>query len=214
MSLVNNLLSPPILKNSQNTWPGGDSIQLLSPIISDISTLATAIDAIDPTSGTLKADIILPKTPGGGTSITRPVITGAVFATTNVLTASQSGALCIQGLIAGTKFILPAATVANTGVWFEFYTTATVTSNSASIWTASSSDLFIAGSAITQILVATPVVTVYSPNGSSNYKIDANGSTKGGIIGDRYFIICTGLNSWLVTGTQTQTGSTATPFAG
>jgi len=143
-----------------------------------------------------------------------PVIGGTAYATPTYLTASQSNATCLLNAAAGNVFVLPPAITANIGVTYRFYQTVTVTSNAAIIQTASTSDLFSSGSYIASSVVATPTQSGYSPNGSSNYYISVNGSTKGGIIGDYYEVTCIAVNTWLITGTVTATGTAATPFAG
>jgi len=187
-----------------------NSISSASGVLSFTSASAATLTA----TTSLTTPIISPGTAGSGTSIQSPVIAGTAYASPTVLTASQSGAICLLNAAAGNVFTLPAATAANVGVTFKFIQTATVTSNAAIIQGASSSDLFIAGSSIMQQVTATPAFAKYAPNGSSNYKVSGNGSTTGGIIGDQYTVVCTGLNAWLVNGTQTATGSVATPFAG
>ncbi len=124
MSFVNNLLSPPILKNSQNTWPGGDSIQLLSPIISDLSTLAAGIDAIDPVSGTLTADVITPKTSGAGTSSLVP----SLVRTTTAFAPTLSGGVYMLSKVDGLTVALPVITAATVGMRFKFHIGLTCTS--------------------------------------------------------------------------------------
>lgn len=184
-------------------------IDALNAIISGTGTIAlfksTEVDTAK----------IAPITAGSGTSIQSPVISGSAYVSPTVLTTAQSGAVCMFNAIAGNVFTLPAATSANKGVTFTFIQTATVTSNAATIQGATSSDLFVVGSGITQIKgTATPTVAYYSPNGSSNYKVSGNGTTTGGIIGDRYTVTCLGLNQWLVDGRQSASGTVATPFAG
>lgn len=181
--------------------------------ITDIETVVTSTSTVV-ASSSVTTGVIEPYTSGAGTSIKVPVIASTAFASPTVLTASQSGAICLMDRIAGCVYTLPAATAANTGVRFKFIQTATVTSNASTIQGATSSDLFIAGSSATQTVLAAPTLTRYSPNGSSNYKYSTNGSTTGGIIGDVVEVVCTGLNSWLVNAVQTATGSVATPFAG
>jgi hypothetical protein len=179
------------------------------------ASTATAVTVTPATTfnSSVATDTVLNKTANGGTSIKRPVIASTAYASPTVLTATQSGALCLMDRIAGCVYTLPAATAANTGVYFEFVQTATVTSNASTIQGATSSDLFIAGSSIFQTKATTDGV-YYSPNGFSNYQITQDGSTKGGIIGAWYRVTCTGLNAWHVTGFQSGTGVVATPFAG
>jgi len=180
-----------------------------------IKEMIDKINSLSIATGTILSDVVTPKTAGAGTSTQAPTSAGTAYASPTVLTASQSGAICLMGSAAGNVYTLPAATAANVGVNFTFIQTATVTSNASVIQGASASDLFVAGSSITQTKgTTTPTVAYYSPNGSSNYKVSGNGTTTGGIKGDTYFALCTGLNSWLITGKQSASASVATPFAG
>ncbi len=190
---------------------------IISPELATTPQLAsantfTAANTFSAASGVTTATIT-PATAGNGTAIQVPVIPGTAFASPTALTAAQSGSICLLNAATGNVFTLPAATAANTGVRYRFIQTATVTSNSASINAATSSDLFVAGGNIFQTKAATDGV-LYSPNGSSNYQYTANGSTTGGIIGDIIEVVCLGLNKWLVNGTQSASGTVATPFAG
>ena len=156
---------------------------------------------------------LTPRTAGVGTHIQKPIIQGQTFAAPVTLTAAQSGSKCISDAAAGTKWILPPAIANNIGVYFEFYVGVTVTSNSFDVEGATSADLFVAEGCIFQTKAATDGA-YYSPNGSSNYKLTSNGTTTGGIVGDKYVVECIGLNKWLVTGMQSASGTVATPFAG
>lgn len=189
------------------TWLTGADLQLF---VQDLQALNDAIvgDFTVVTTAT-----IAPAVAGQGTAIQVPVDQGEAFASPVTLTAAQSSRLCISDSAAGTKWILPAATAANIGVCFDFYVATTVTSNSFDVEGATSADLFVAGSSVFQTKAATDGA-LYSPNGSSNYKLTSNGTTTGGIIGDKYRFTCLGLNKWLVSGTQSASGSVATPFAG
>ena len=164
-------------------------------------------------SGTLGVAVINPFVAGKGTSIQVPVTQGQTFAAPVTLTPAMSGGTFLSDAAAGTKWILPAATVANVGCIYKFKVTATVTSNSFDVEGATSADLFVAGSNVFQTKAATDGV-LYSPNGSSNYKYTSNGTTTGGIIGDVVEFLCVGLNQWLVNGTMSGSGTVATPFNG
>ncbi len=186
-----------------------DAINAFSKSVTTAVINATTVNA----TTSVTTPTILPTTAGTGTSIQTPVFQGEAFGTPVSLLAINSGALCISDSAAGTKWILPAATAANVGVEFTFYVATTVTSNSFDVEAATSSDLFVVGSSVFQTKAATDGV-YYSPNGSSNYKLTSNGSTTGGIIGDKYRFVCIGLNTWLISGTQSATGTVATPYAG
>lgn len=204
----------PALGAQVNTFPKTQFLKVVE-IIDAVNRLSTSINTASIVATTsVKTPVILPGTPGTGTSIQAPVITGTAYASPTVLTISQSGAILLASAIAGNVFTLPAATAENIGIMFTLIQTATVTSNFSTVQGATSADLFVAGSSISQTKgTATPTVAYYSPNGSSNYQYKTNGTTTGGIIGDMVEFICIGLNQWLVNGKQSASGTVATPFA-
>ena len=69
----------------------------------------------------------------------------------------------------------------------------------------------LTGYAILEATDAANNKTLYQPGGSDT-KIILNGSTTGGLVGDRIEFICTG-NAWNTRAILSHTGSVATPFA-
>lgn len=136
----------------------------------------------------------------------RQVISGV--GATRTLTAAESGALCLFDRAAGVVYTLPAPVA---GMYFEFATTTTITSNAAKVITGASGqyllgtvDLLINGAATTLAAVG---------NGSTHVAISSNGTTTGGVIGDFYRVTAVSSTQWVVNGQLSGSGSLATPFA-
>ena len=147
--------------------------------------------------------------PGGsviGTGQYRQVI-DAVGAT-RTLAPEESGALCMFDSAAGVVYTLPAPVV---GMQFEFLTKTTITSNSAKIITDAATTFMVGGLATVNSGAATG--QFFAANGTTHRSTNGNGTTTGGIIGDR--IRCTAISStvWAVDGVVNNTGTAATPFA-
>lgn len=140
------------------------------------------------------------------TGLHREVISEGV--STRTLLAEESGAIFCFDSAAGTVFTLPAPVQ---GMTFEFYSTATITSNSAKIIT-NAATVFLLGEVFTYT-TATASGAGFAFNGTTHVACTMNGTTTGGIIGTR--IICTALSAtqWLITGTIVGSGVIATPAA-
>lgn len=124
------------------------------------------------------------------------------------LSIKESGALCVFDLAAGFTFTLPPPTK---GAFFDFTVTTTITSGSAKVLT-DASTTFLLGAIITVNSGAT-TAQAFAANGTTHRSVNGNGTTTGGIIGDRYRVECINATQWLVTGTVVNTGVAATPFA-
>lgn len=135
---------------------------------------------------------------GGGS---RVVKTGAA-----TLTSADSGALCIFNAAAGFLYTLPAAAA---GLWFEFVVQTTATSLVHRVACAAAD--FMLGT-ILQGQPSTFTQTARTADGSTHLAWEGNGSTKGGIIGDHFWVVAISATQWEVFGTNTATGTTATPF--
>lgn len=124
------------------------------------------------------------------------------------LDVKNSGALVVFDVAAGAVVTLPPPTL---GAWFEFAVATTITSNSAKVLT-DAATTFILGAIITCNSGAT-TAQAFAANGSTHRSVNGNGTTTGGIIGDRYRLECINATQWLVTGTMVNTGTAATMFA-
>ena len=137
----------------------------------------------------------------------RQVISG-VGAATRTLLQSESGALCLFDRAAGIVYTLPAPVV---GMQFEFQTTVTITSNAAKVIT-SGAAIFLLGS-VDIILNAAATTLAALANGTSHVALSSNGTTTGGVQGDRYRVTCISATQWVIDGMVSGSGALATPFA-
>lgn len=103
---------------------------------------------------------------------------------------------------------LPAAT--GSGMEVDFIVTTTKTSNSYDIMTSAAAQV-MAGAMVT-IKDSTDQVNGFE-TGATSSKISLNGSTKGGIKGDRIKLVDVGTALWQVNGILIGTGTEATPFS-
>lgn len=139
----------------------------------------------------------------------RQVISDAVA--TRTLLAKESGALCCMDSAAGVVYTLPPASAAMIGATFEFITTVTVTSNAAKVITADAATFLLGEVLMGSTATASP--GGFAANGSTIRALSSNGSTTGGIIGDRYRVTCISATQWFVEGVLIGSGTLATPFA-
>jgi hypothetical protein len=142
----------------------------------------------------------------GVTNGLQPIISGQ--GATATLTAAQSGSVCLFDRAAGIVYTLPAPSV---GLYFDFLTTVTITSNAAEVDT-DAGTTFLMG-AVELLTSASAVTFAAYGNGTSHVKISSNGTTKGGILGSQYRITCVSATQWNVTGLLAGSGALATPFA-
>lgn len=141
----------------------------------------------------------------------REVISGKGNTTTTYkLLPEQSGALCLFDEVDGVVYTLPTPVV---GMWFEFFTSVTITTNETKVLTKDTSTEFILGGVLCLHATLSSSGTVYLANGTSHSAIEGNGTTKGGTIGDNYRLTAISTTQWLVEGVMVQTGNTATPLA-
>lgn len=129
---------------------------------------------------------------------------------TRKLTAAESGSLCLFDRAAGVVYTLPTPVI---GMVFEFATTVTVTSNAAKIITNVPASEFILGTVFGYTTDATEI-DGFSANGSTHVAVSSNGSTTGGVIGDRYTVTAISSTQWLIEGNIfCGTSTPADPFA-
>ena len=152
----------------------------------------------------------LPRTNPGGSVISpgshRQVIDSV--GATRTLAPEESGALCLFDSAAGVVYTLPAPVV---GMQFEFLTRVTITSNSAKILTDATTTFMVGGVALSNSGATTG--QFFAANGTTHRSVNGNGTTTGGIIGDRIRVTCISSTVWAVDGVMNQTGTAATPFA-
>ena len=147
--------------------------------------------------------------PGGpciGTGQYRQVISGV--GATRTLAPDESGALCQFDSASGVVYTLPAPAV---GMQFEFIVTATITSNSSKVLTDTATTFMVGGAALVNSGATT--AEFFAANGTTHRSINGNGTTTGGIIGDRIRVTAISSTQWAVDAVCNQTGTAATPFA-
>lgn len=136
----------------------------------------------------------------------RDVISGV--GATRTLLASESGALCLFDRAAGITYTLPTPVA---GMQFEFQTTVTITSGAAKTITAAGTQ-FLLG--LVMVFGGTTETIVSADfNGTTHVAISSNGTTTGGVIGDRYRVTAISATQWVIDGYVSGSGTVATPAA-
>jgi hypothetical protein len=134
-------------------------------------------------------------------------IIGDAVATRKLL-PFESGALCQLDVAAGVVYTLPTPVI---GMQFEFIVTVTVTSNAHKIITNLATE-FLLGE-VFMYSTATASGAGFAANGTTIRALSANGSTTGGIIGERYIVTALSSTVWHISGVQVGSGTLATAFA-
>ena len=137
----------------------------------------------------------------GLVGIKRPVYHAAT-----VLTAADSGALCVFDTAAGFLYTLPTAAV---GLTFDFLHTITITSVGSKVLTGAA-DFIVGG--FEQSTDGTYTTAVHTANGSTHRSWNGDGSTTGGYIGDRFTLTAISDTLWAIEGHGRATGTEASPF--
>lgn len=151
----------------------------------------------------------LPGTKNNG--INTPVVSGS--GATVTLSPSQSGQTILFDRAAGIIYTLPAPGV---GMYFDFITTVTITSNAATVIT-DAATTFIQGTLSVATEATTPAANpgpkFFTGNGTTHIKIASNGTTTGGVLGSQYRLTCISSTIWSATGILLASGTIATPFS-
>jgi hypothetical protein len=127
---------------------------------------------------------------------------------TRILTLREAGSTCCFDLAAGVVYTLPAP---QPGMQFEFFSTVTITSNSAKIIT-NAATVFLLGEVFTYT-TATASGAGFAFNGSTHVACTMNGTTTGGIIGTWIKVKALSATQWLINGNIVGSGTIATPAA-
>lgn len=127
---------------------------------------------------------------------------------TRTLAPDESGSLCLFDSAAGVVYTLPPPVV---GMQFEFATKVTITSNSAKVLTDAATTFIVGGVGLQNSGATTG--QFFAANGTTHRSVNGNGTTTGGIIGDRYRLTCISSTLWQLDGVMNQTGTAATPMA-
>jgi hypothetical protein len=122
---------------------------------------------------------------------------------------AHSGTVITANRAAGITFTLPAAL--GYGSIFEFVVGTTITSNNLVIQVANSTDI-MQGVAVVATDNASDVVVAFEA-GAADDTITMNGSTKGGLKGDRIILKDVAAGLWSVNIFAAGTGTEVTPFS-
>ena len=138
------------------------------------------------------------------TGMHREIISEGVA--TRTLTPGESGARFNFDLAAGVVYTLPAPVQ---GMQFEFYSTVTITSNSAKIIT-NAATVFLLGEVFTYT-TATASGAGFAFNGTTHIACLMNGTTSGGIIGTKVIVTALSSTQWMIEGLIVGSGTIVTP---
>ena len=139
----------------------------------------------------------------------RSVISG--LGATRTLNPSETGSLVMLDKADGIVITLP--TTPKFGTFYDFAVSVTLTSNAYKIITGSAGELLV-GSILNCDTDSSDAVAIWKALvGSSYVSVNFDGSTKGGIKGDRIRLTCLNATTWLVEGVTNGTGTVATPLA-
>lgn len=127
---------------------------------------------------------------------------------TRTLTPKEAGAMCCFDSAAGVVYTLPPPVA---GMTFEFVTTVTITSNAAKVIT-DASTTFLLG-AVALVNDGATTAESFLANGTTIRACSSNGTTTGGVAGDRYRLTALNSTQWFIEGVLINSGTAATPFA-
>lgn len=130
---------------------------------------------------------------------------GATYA----LTAKESGALCLLDRAAGVVYTLPTPVL---GMQFEFQATVSVTSNAYTVITNAATEFLLGGIIMGDVTVAQSG-DYFEADGTTHVALTSNGSTTGGLLGERFVVTAISATQWAIHGVCHGAGTLATPFA-
>jgi hypothetical protein len=135
----------------------------------------------------------------------------SIGTTERQLLASESGSLILMDAADQITVRLPTPAV---GMTFEFLTTVTVTaSDTHKIITKTIASEFLIGGIGSFSTTVAEGGDSFSGDGSTHVAITSNGSTTGGLIGQKIVVTAISTTQWAVSGYTVGTGTLATPFA-
>lgn len=136
-----------------------------------------------------------------------PVISGS--GATRTLNEYQSGSTVLFDRAAGIVYTLP---IAKPGIWYEFVTTKSITTNFAKVIADISTNSPVMIGNMTQVTDTGASPVTFVANGTTHIAVSSNGTTTGAQAGSRFIVRALSTGTWFVTGLQVGTGSFATPF--
>lgn len=126
--------------------------------------------------------------------------------TLTVTAALHAGHIVTLNRAAGIAVTLPAAT--GTGNKYELLINTLITSNTTTITTGAGD--FLSG-LVLAARQSSGLVTAYMLNGSSNHILTFNGSTQGGVVGDKISLVDVATNLWQCQVVMQTVGASASP---
>lgn len=142
-----------------------------------------------------------------GTPVRRGIISGV--GATRTLTQGETGALCLCDVVTGIVWTLPTAVA---GLEFEFFVTVSATSSGVYKIITANASTFLVG-AVTIGTIATASAGSFSANGTTIVSINADATTKGGLIGGRLKLNAISASQWTISGFLIGSGTIETGFA-
>lgn len=140
----------------------------------------------------------------GQLALTRQIVADGAAV---VLTADQSGALCVFDKSDGAQFTLPAAAA---GLYFDFVIVAAPASVGHRVVCASGD--FILGSVFLDDSDTGLATTAQAANGSTHLAIDLDAATDGWLAGGFFRLTAISASQWVIQGHLLHTGNVASPF--
>lgn len=136
------------------------------------------------------------------------------YTASTTLTRSDADTVVTVNAAAGLTLTLPAAT--GLGDTYSIVLGTTVTSNSVIIKVASATDwmagqIFVSSDNAADAAISFETAT--GAIGSRSDTITLNGTTTGGLAGDRFVLVDIGTGQWEITGWMSATGTEVTPFS-
>lgn len=126
---------------------------------------------------------------------------------TRTLLAKESGMSCLFDKVDGIVYTLPAPVV---GMRFKFFVKNSITSNSAKVQTDAATTFLIGG--INMSSLTAGANDFFVANGSSHVGIALDSSTKGGLVGGYFEVVCISATLWQISGVVCGSGALADPF--
>jgi hypothetical protein len=181
-----------------------------------MSTIYTFQNETNLAAGSVAADdvLLIYDTSAGRTkqALVSAVVGGqaptSLTAGATLTAAAGAGRLNVLNAAAGQAIVLPAAS--GTGNEYAFIVGTTITSNSTTIKVANSSDTMKGFCISSQDAGAT--LQMFEASGTDD-TITMDGSTRGGIVGDRISLVDIATNVWAVQFIASASGTEVTPFS-
>lgn len=187
------------------TAASGQIVEDFNPSL-DFTTFGRMLEATSASATLYRAYVNCRTTWGAGNTVS-PIVSQTA-ATLTLTKLDHDGKIIVLDRAAGITVTLPAAT--GTGAIYRFFTKTTVTSNNHIIQVADATDTM--DGTVWMAQDAADTVVAFEAAAADD-TLTMNGSTKGGLIGDRIDLIDIATDVWSVQAWLQGTGTEATPFS-